>query len=298
MKIVIFGAGAIGSLFGAYLSKKNKVVLIGRKQHVESINNKGLEITGITNLNAKLIAKENIKNISFSPDVIILSVKSYDTFKAVKSFKDIIGENTLVVSLQNGLDNIDKIEEYVAKEKIIVCITTHGSIFSKPGSIIHTGLGKTIIGSVCEKSYGQAKSFALELNNSGINSKISKNIIKDMWAKAIINSSINPLTTVFKCKNGYLIKNPVLENIVKKICKESTNIANLSGFNFKEDFMVDETFDVITNTKDNFSSMLQSFLKGRKTEIDSINGVLIKKAKEYNSDPILNKIVYYFLKNQ
>jgi len=75
MDILVFGAGAIGSLFGGLLSKDNDVVLVGRKSHIDKINKKGLQIEGMTNLKADLLAVENIKNISFSPDIIILSVK-------------------------------------------------------------------------------------------------------------------------------------------------------------------------------------------------------------------------------
>jgi 2-dehydropantoate 2-reductase len=135
MNILIFGAGAIGSLIGANLSKNNNVILIGRKSHISSIKKNKLIIKGKTNLKVKINAKETVDDLKFKPDILILTVKSYDTEHAILQVKNIISENTIVLSLQNGLDNIDKIRKYISFEKIIVGVTTHGAFFSKPGII-------------------------------------------------------------------------------------------------------------------------------------------------------------------
>jgi 2-dehydropantoate 2-reductase len=157
MNIIIFGAGAIGSLFGGILAKNNNVYLISRKNHVEQVRKKGLRIIGKTNLNVKVLSCEKVEDILFSPDLIIISVKSYDTENAVYEIKKIIGKNTFVMSLQNGLDNIQKIEKIVDKNKLFVCITTHGSVFSKPGVVIHTGVGKTKIGAIVKNLFDEKK---------------------------------------------------------------------------------------------------------------------------------------------
>lgn len=296
MNIVVIGAGSIGSLFGGLLSKNNEVVLIGRKNHVNNIKKEGLKIHGLTELKTNISASDFVKNISFSPEIVIISVKSYDTTKAVKDAKKIIGKNTIVISLQNGLDNIEKILKHINKNQILVCITTHGAVFSKPGNIIHTGEGKTIVGAVDYRANRNAEDFSKLLNDAGIKTIISDNILKDIWIKAIINSSINPLTTIFNCKNGYLIENPILKRIVEQACKESTSIANTCGYNLKYDEMLCKTFEVIKDTKDNYSSMLQSINKNKKTEIDAINGILITKAEEKNINHFLNKVLLNFIK--
>ena len=117
MNIVVMGAGAIGSLFGAFLSKKNDVVLVGRSSHVNAINKKGLKIKGKTQLNVKIRAVDSVDKIPFSPDLIIITVKSYNTETAIKEIKSNIGDNTIVLSLQNGLDNIEKLKNTLAVKK-------------------------------------------------------------------------------------------------------------------------------------------------------------------------------------
>lgn len=296
MNILVIGAGGIGSFFGGMLSKNNNVFLLGRKKHVEKINKKGLKITGKTNLNIKIEAFSSIKDVFIIPDLVIIAVKSYDTEIAMKIAKEIIRENTYVMSLQNGLDNIEKIKKYVKPDRIIVCITTNGIVFSKPGTINHTGIGRTIIGSLNNKNSRFVKDINSSLNACGVKTKINNDIIKEIWIKAIINSSINPLTSIFNCKNGYLIKNPILEKIVEKICTESTIIANTQGLKLSESDMINKTKQVINETSENHSSMLQSIHLGKKTEIDSINGKLIYIGKKHNVDTSLNEILFHSIK--
>jgi 2-dehydropantoate 2-reductase len=297
MNIVILGAGAIGSLFGALLSKKNNALLIGRTPHIQAITENGLIITGKTNMAVKIPAENSIKKVTFSPDLLILTVKSYDTETAIKEAKSIIDDSTIVLSLQNGLDNIDKIEKIVSRERIIAGVTTHGVFFSRPGVIRHTGKGHTILGELDGKKTGRIKNIARIFNEVGTDTKISSDIIREIWVKAIINSSINPLTTIFQCKNGYLLENPILDNIVKKVCMESTTIANKEGLHLSFQNMLKKTKEVTQNTADNYSSMLQSFRKGKKTEINSINGMLVEIGKNHGMSPLMNEISIYSIKH-
>jgi 2-dehydropantoate 2-reductase len=297
MKIVIFGAGAIGSLFGALLSKNNEVFLFGRKSHIHAIKNNGLTIKGKTNLNVKINAESSFENITFSPDLLILTVKSYDTEAAIKQAKKIILKDTKILSLQNGLDNIEKISNHIKSEKIIAGVTTHGAFFSKPGIVEHTGIGKTVLGDLNNTKSNFIDKVIKLFNEAGIETRESKNISEDIWNKAIINSSINPLTSIFQCNNGYLLENPILEKLIENICKESTSIANAYGIDFSVEIMINKTKDVIKNTAENFSSMLQSIKKNKKTEIDSINGKLTFIGKENNVDTKLNEFLYHYIKS-
>jgi 2-dehydropantoate 2-reductase len=296
MNIVIFGAGAIGSLFGALISKKNNVILVGRKKHVDAIKEYGLSIKGITKLNVAIEAIESIEQLRVSPDILVFTVKSYDTESAIKQASNIIRENTTVISLQNGLDNIDNIKKYLEPEKIIAGVTTHGAFFSKPGEIQHTGKGTTVLGELNGKNTERLYKISRLFNQSGIKTITSQNIIKDIWSKAIVNSCINPLTTFFQCKNGYILENPILEHLVEKICEESIDIANSQKLDFSYNEMINHIKDVIINTSENFSSMLQSYRKDKRTEIDSINGKLVEIGKNNGVDVSLNDILVYLIK--
>ena len=291
MNIVIFGAGAIGSLIGAKLSKKNFVILYGRKNHIDEINRNGLEIIGKTIFFNKLYATDNIKEIKINPDIVILSVKSYDTVVALKQIEKIIDKNTILLTIQNGLDNIEKIKKMINPNQIIAGITTEGSLFIQPGKIKHTGKGITKLGELNGKQSIRIKKIVELFNNAGIYTISSNDIIEEIWIKAIINSSINPLTAIFRCKNGYLIKNPVLFEIVRLICIESSNIAIKKGFNINPSDIFKKTIEVIRNTNENYSSMYQSYINNKITEINSINGKFIYFGKEINVETSLNEIL-------
>ncbi len=291
MNIVIVGAGAIGSLIGALLAKKNTVVLVGRKPHITAIQHNGLNITGKTHLHVKPSAVESIKEVSISANLVILTVKSYDTETAIKQIVPLIQDETVVMSLQNGLDNIEKIEHRFDKDKILAGVTTHGAIFLKSGIIRHTGRGKTILGELNGSQSKRLKAIVHLFNEAGIETQTSDDIMKEIWVKVIINSCINPLTAFFACKNGYLLKNPLLEKTVEIICKESTAIAQAEGISVSTLDMIQRTKEVIKDTANNYSSMLQSIQQGKKTEIESINGKLIRIGKQHRIDTALNKIL-------
>lgn len=180
MNIVVMGAGAIGSLFGALLSKNNNVLLIGRKSHVSAIKKSGFTIKGKTCLNVKINAVTSIDDVSFFPELLILTVKSYDTESAILKVRKIINGDTIVLSLQNGLDNIDKIKKYINSEKIIAGITTHGAFFYKPGVITHTGKGITFLGELNKYKTKRIVDIANTFNRSGIETKITEDILKEL----------------------------------------------------------------------------------------------------------------------
>jgi len=117
------------------------------------------------------------------------------------------------------------------------------------------------------------------------------------WIKAIINSGINPLTAFFQCKNGYLLENPILEKIVEKVCEESVCIANANKINLTFEDMIQKTKEVIKNTSENYSSMLQSVKKGKKTEIDSINGEIVDIGKKHNINTSMNEVLVHLVKS-
>ena len=287
MKIVIYGAGAVGSLFGAYLSRKYDVALIGRKDHVNAINLHGLEIRGKTEGIFNIKAMENYDG---GADVIFLTTKSYDTENAMKMLKDTI-KNEIIISLQNGLDNIDIIKKYYDR-KIAAGITTEGIIFESPGKIIHTGKGFTKLGNIKNVDRKILNDILDSLKYSGMNAEYSENIEMEIWKKGLVNGCINPLTAIMGIKNGELLKDPI-SRVFEKVCEEIQELAEY--MNIHND-VLSMSKDVAINTADNYSSMLQDIMKGKRTEIDHITGIILLRAKNYKLEMKLNESLYYLVK--
>lgn len=296
MNVVVLGAGAIGSFFGGMLSKNNTVILVGRKHHVNEITNNGLTIKGKTSFKRKITAVDHVDAIQLNPDVLLLTVKSFDTLEAITQAQHIISPSTLVLTIQNGLNNIDLIKKIVPEDQIIAGITTQGVQFVKPGVVCHKGKGSTIIGELSTQKSKRIQDIALSIQESGIPVDISMDIESEIWKKAIINASINPLTALFQCQNGYLSKNPILSHLIEKICWESVEVAKEKGFSFSFNHILQLTKEVIEDTKQNHSSMLQSVQQGKQTEIDQINGIIAEFGKHYGCNVSLNVLLTKIIK--
>ncbi|RLF60233.1 MAG: 2-dehydropantoate 2-reductase [Thermoplasmata archaeon] len=291
MNICVYGAGAIGSLFAAILSKQNNVVCIARKDHVDKVRKYGLTISGKTQFQGSIPFYESFAEQEESLDLILLTVKSYDTKHAAEDISGNLSDNTIVLSMQNGLDNIEKILKYISEKQVLAGITSHGSLFLQSGIIKHTGIGKTRIGELDGSLSERLRLLQTTFLQSGISVQMGSNIKKDIWKKGIVNASINPLTAIFQCKNAYLLKNPILKDLVYKICEESTIIANTLGHDLNIQEMIDYTCEVILDTEENHSSMFQSIRQKKKTEIHSINGAIFEHGKKESCNVYFNEII-------
>ena len=176
-------------------------------------------------------------------------------------------------------------------------ITTHGAVFSKPGFIEHTGIGKTTVGEISGKKTTRIQKIVEMFNVAGVKTTLNIDILREIWIKAIVNSSINSLTAFFQCENGYLLENPVLEKLVERVCEESTCVAVSKGVSVSYDEMIQRTREVIRDTAGNYSSMLQSVQQGKPTEIDSINGVFVDYGRKNNVKVLVNEVLLDHIKS-
>ncbi|MEM1513467.1 MAG: ketopantoate reductase family protein [Candidatus Thermoplasmatota archaeon] len=290
MKFIIFGAGAIGSLFGGLLSRKNDVLLVGRKKHIEEIEKKGLKIEGVT----EGIFYPKTRWDGSKYDFVILATKAYDTKLAIDEILGKFGKIP-VISIQNGLRNEEIIAEKIGVENVIGATTTHGVIFLENGKIYHAGRGETIIGEMNGEISERIKKICEAFNECGIETKISNQIKKEKWKKAIVNSAINGLTSILRCKNGELVRNEYTKYLMEKICMEGIEVAKAEGIEIDEE-IIKKAQEVAINTSENISSMLQDIISGKKTEVDEIIGEIIRRAKKHGINACINETIYALIK--
>lgn len=286
MKIIILGAGGIGSLIGALLSKENDVLLVGRKEHVDKINRDGLEIEGVIKGNFKVKAAEKIENIEENT-LIVLTTKTFGIESSLKEIKHLIKKDTIILSLQNGLGTEDLIKSIVDC-KVIRGITTMGTTFLEAGNVICSNIGNIYL----EDSDFSGKINDV-LNKVGLNSEVSGNMKERMWLKLMVNCVMNPLTAVFQVKNGAIERVPEL---VKSIINEVILVAEKEGLNFNSEEIFNTVMKAIKNSAENKSSMLQDILKGKKTEIDFLNGKVVELGKKHNVKTPVNEMLVSMVK--
>lgn len=279
MNIVVYGAGALGSFFGGLLSRQHQVTLVGRPPHMQAVEKQGLRISGETSLVAHPAVATSMAEVpdAAHTEVVLLTVKAFDTQRAVE---DIAAHTSApLLSLQNGLGNEESMAEVVGERRALGGATTHGVLFVEPGHVRHTGRGDTVIGELDGRHSSRVKHIADIFSAAGIPTSVSPDIRRELWRKALVNAAINPLTALLWCKNGYLLDNPHARQVMEAVCEEGYRVARALGISVGQDLM-DRVMEVATRTRENLSSMLQSVLAGKRTEIDYINGVIVAQGKE------------------
>jgi 2-dehydropantoate 2-reductase len=281
MKIIVLGAGAIGSLYGAKLSKSYDVTLVARQKHADEVNKNGLKIAGIENNTYKLRAVTKIERIE-NDTLILLTTKVYDGKKAVEGIKDLIKKDTIILCLQNGLYTENIVKELVGDKCLVLRgISNCGAFFLKPGNINYSTHSYTVI----EKSRISSE-FAENLGKCGFECDVSENIKYEEWKKLIINCLINPVSTILR-KENKVIADENLNPLKKLIADECLKVAEKDGIRFDIDFvkMVDE----MIKDSENISSMQQDIIKGKKTEIDYLNGAVAELGRKYGIECRVNE---------
>ncbi len=299
MKITIIGAGAMGSLFGGLLAEAgNHVLLVDIwKEHIDAINDKGLWIEGLSGDRfVKVKAVSEAKDIQGTSDLIIIFVKSYHTASAAKSISSSVGEDTSVLTLQNGLGNFEILSDLLGSEKIIAGTTSYGATILEPGKILHAGAGPTAIGELNGKMTHRIEKISQLLNQAGIKNEITKNVIGLIWSKLLVNVGINALGVLLRVKNGELIKGEFALRLQAALVEEAMDVAKKKEITLIHQDMLKEVALICEKTKDNLNSMLQDVMRKRKTEIDFINGAIVREGKKLHLSTPVNQVITDLIK--
>ncbi len=279
MKIAVLGAGAMGSLFGGLLSTRHAVSLIDPVgELVHAIRTSGLTISSHDGERTYHPKAYTDPAQAGEADLLIVFVKSTITKDAVKSARPLIGSHTLVMSLQNGYGNHEDLLKYVPREKIIIGTTLHGATLIEPGKIYHAGQGVTTFGFL--DGIGPKEEIAEAFSACGIEMAYAENILSVIWSKLFVNVGINPLTAILNIRNRAVAENEHVKNLSYMLVKEAVETVNQLGYAFDLGQVFEKTVATAIRTGNNQSSMLQDVKRARKTEIDKINGAIVKKARE------------------
>ncbi len=302
MKIGIIGAGAMGSLYGGILAEQgHEVAFIDiYKEHVDAINRDGL----VLNKNG---VERTIKGITATSDasevgpveLAIVFVKSTITDLAVESNRALLDENTIVLTLQNGLGNIEKIETVVDASQIIAGTSANGANMAGPGKVNHAGFGGTTIGELSGEMTERIERIRDLLSAPELGPiQVSDNVIGLIWDKLIVNVGINPLTALTGLRNGELLDYPETESLMDAVVQEAVAVAEAKGIQLGFADSLAHCKDVTRATAGNISSMLSDVLNKRRTEIDNINGAIVREGEKLGVPTPVNAIITKLIKGK
>jgi len=286
-KIFVLGAGAIGSVYGALLSKKNDVTLIGDDAHVNAVNSKGLLITGDMNEVFHVKADSDIRRIP-EETLVILTTKAYDSSEAIRGVKALLRKDTAILILQNGLGNEEVVSRIAEnRARILRGITTMAAEFREPGKI-RFWPGETTIewNEVAEK-------VAETFNENGLKTRLSHDINREIWNKLVANCVINPLTALFHVRNNEVGADS-LKTVRHNIVEECVKVGKAEGIDLQAG--LSEEIDREIAHYRNLSSMCQDVMKGKRTEIDFLNGKIVKLGRKHQIPTPVNETLTSLIK--
>jgi len=297
MKTVIMGAGAMGSLYGGLLASSGEEVWLVDiwKEHIDAIRSKGLIIEEKgEEKNICIHATTDVSSVG-KADLVILFVKTYHTEKAVSDALVLEKEDTVFLTLQNGLANEDVISKQVNRRKVLLGVTNQGATLLGPGKIRHGGWGKTYLGELDGQGTNRIREIAQVFEKAGIETEISSAIQRLIWEKLLINIGINALAAVTGVKNGQLLDHPEALMLMDALVSEAVEVAKRKGVRI-EGNPLDKVKTVAEATKANRCSMGQDLDNKRRTEIDVINGALVREAERLGLPVHYNRMITNLIK--
>ena len=297
MKTVIIGAGAMGSLFGGLLSLSGEEVWLVDiwKEHIDAIRSKGLAIEEKGKAQVLSInATTDIASIG-KADLILFFVKTYHTEKAVTDSLVLQKEDTIFLTLQNGLGNEESVCRQVDRKKVILGVTGQGATLLGSGHIRHAGWGKTYVGELDGKITDRVNQITQIFRKAGIETEVSSHIHTLVWEKLFVNVGINALAALLGLKNGQLLDYPETIRLVEALVSEAVEVARQKGIQIESN-PIDRVRAVIEATRENRCSMGQDLDYRRRTEIDAINGAVVREAERLGIPVPYNRMITDLIK--
>ncbi|AUG55156.1 ketopantoate reductase family protein [Thalassospira marina] len=290
MKIAVMGAGAVGCYYGARLAQHgHDVVLIGRPQHVQAINKNGLvfESAG-TVLNIALSASIDPTAVA-GADIVLFCVKSTDTQSAGEAMAPHLSPDAIVLSLQNGVDNAERLGTVIGRN-VLPAVVYVAVGMAGAGHVAHFGRGELVIG-----PGAQSEKVASILRPAAIPVDISENAAGALWAKMILNCAYNALSAVSRLPYGELAKGEGVMTVIENVVAECLAVANAINVVVPGDVQA-AVAGIIKTMPAQYSSTAQDLMRGKPSEIDYLNGYIVRKGGALGIATPANQVLYTMVK--
>jgi len=288
MRFVIVGAGGVGGYYGAMLARGgHEIFFIARGEHLKKINNDGLKIKSLNgDFSIRAIAGENADSFGLA-DYALVCVKSYDTASTSDLYKSSVGPDTVIVSLQNGVDNEQIISSQFGHDKVMGGVAFVGARVERPGLILHTAFGHITIGDPGQGATDRALKLCQIFNDSEVKCHVSDDINRDLWGKMVWNTGFNAICAILDCPAKAVASYEGTRQIVKSAMSEWIEVARSSGVDL-DPSLADKNIAVTLKGGEVIPSMLHDRRRGRKMEIETFNGKAAKLGAKLGIDTPVN----------
>ena len=301
MRILVFGAGAIGSVLGGFLAKAgHEVTFLGRPWHIDAIRQHGLTITGLWGNHTirHLGTAASLDDITRDPafDWIFVCVKAHQTAEAASALPALLGRQTLVCAFQNGLGNYETLIQQVPSSRVALGRVIFG-VEIEPGRVhVTVCADDVLIGATDEHFPSQSLTeLAAALKTSGIPSRVTSTILVVLWSKVLYNCALNGLSTLLEVPYGKLLEQRVTRQMMQSVIEEAYRVTAAHRITLEpstaQAYCALLFERLIPTTAVHRSSMLQDVRRGKPTEIDAMNGALVRLATQAGLAAPINALV-------
>ena len=287
------GAGAVGGTFGALLAKvkTNTVFFIVRGKHLEAIKRNGLSVqSGKENFTIKVNVSDNPNDFKSKPDLILLTVKSFDTDSAIEQLKPVVFRKTQILSLQNGIENYPKLVNAFGDERVVRGFCGMNAEVLQPG-VIQGGQGYIFIGENIGEISARTQWLKSLFETSNIHCTVSQDIHQDVWRKFAWNCIFNIVSATTQLTVDKIVDDPEKIQLCKELFKEIQQVAKSQDVVLGPD-KEKLIFDIAGDSGDIKPSTLQDRLKGKRMEYDAFTGALIRLADKHKIHIPINRALY------
>lgn len=286
--------------FGGYLSRQHEVTLLGRKSHMDAIRREGIRVSGIWGRHTFRPARavtdlRSLGSRRCDFNLILVTVKSYDTSKAAAKLRSVLGPGALVLSLQNGLGNIDALHRAVPRSGVLAGRVITGVEIKGPGSIrITVTANPTAVGeTTCKRITPRVRSIARMISRAGIPCIAHRDVVSLLWGKVVYNCALNPLASLLGCHYGALTRHELTRAIMEEVIKEVYKVARRARVDLKPssaDRYMKLFYDkLVPRTYHHHPSMLHDLKMRRKTEISAMNGKIADLGRGWGIETPVNR---------
>jgi len=302
---LVMGAGALGSVFGGLLANQgHEVTFVGLDDHLKAMQEGGLIVEGLWGRHVipYVRAFYGTEDLDGTFDMILLSVKSYNTARVIRQALPFLHKDTLVISIQNGLGNWEAIADAVGWNRTVGAKVIFGAEIQEPGKArVTVYADKVLLGSPSgEIDRVRMQTVCDDFNGAGIPTDLSDRIESSLWEKVLYNCSLNALGAILNVPYGHLGEVPEVRETMRRIINEIFDVARAKGISMVYSgpqeyyqFLMEKQ---LIPTATHRSSMLQDMEKGRLTEIDSLNGAIARYGREFSVPTPVNETLTAIIK--
>ena len=291
MKIAVVGAGAMGAIFGSRFAQAghDTVLVDVAVPLVDKINADGITVVrGDEETVTKVPATTDPASVG-PVDLVVFCVKCYHTPSAAEAARPLVRSDTVVASLQNGWGNGDVLASVYPPEQIVVGVTYNSGTVLEVGRVAHPGVGATTVGSFTDDGNGRPERLAGALGDAGLEASVASPIRPEIWKKLILNAATLPTAALTGSNAGQLTAQPDIKELVSDTAREAVAVARALGYDIDEQERLDAIHGLLERAGPARGSMLQDFEAGRRTEIDVINGAVVRAGDESGVPVTINR---------